>query len=65
MTRIARLEPHLSSDELKNRYKSASDRVESRRWHLLWLVSQWDVKFEQFSSSNFLTSFQSNQTFQF
>lgn len=31
---------HLSSEELKARYQSSSDPVESRRWHLLWLLSQ-------------------------
>lgn len=31
--------PHLSSTELKDRYQTSHDPVESRRWHLLWLVS--------------------------
>ncbi|WP_250122534.1 winged helix-turn-helix domain-containing protein [Chroococcidiopsis sp. CCMEE 29] len=45
MTRKAHLEPHLSSEELKARYRSTVDKVESRRWHLLWLVSaQWTIK---------------------
>lgn len=42
---IADLQPYLSSSELKNRYRLAAERVESRRWHLLWLVSQkWTIK---------------------
>ncbi|WP_250126319.1 IS630 family transposase [Chroococcidiopsis sp. CCMEE 29] len=45
MTRKAHLEPHLSSNELKTRYQLTTDKVESRRWHLLWLVSQkWTIK---------------------
>lgn len=45
MTRKAHLETHLSSSELKQQYQSASDKVESRRWHLLWLVSEdWTIK---------------------
>jgi hypothetical protein len=40
MVRKAHLHPHLTSCELKSRYLCASDRVESRRWHLLWLVSK-------------------------
>ncbi|MBC7972231.1 MAG: hypothetical protein H7Z11_19235 [Verrucomicrobia bacterium] len=31
---------HLKSEELKARYQGSTDLVESRRWHLLWLVSQ-------------------------
>jgi molybdenum-dependent DNA-binding transcriptional regulator ModE len=45
MTRKAHLETHLSSSELKQQYQSASDKVESRRWHLLWLVSEhWTLE---------------------
>ncbi|MEP0913256.1 winged helix-turn-helix domain-containing protein [Leptolyngbya sp. GB1-A1] len=40
MGRTITLENHLSSEELKARYQSSTDPVESRRWHLLWLVSQ-------------------------
>ena len=40
MGRTITLKNHLSSEELKARYQSSSDSVESRRWHLLWLVSQ-------------------------
>lgn len=45
MPRKAHLEPHLSSDELKNCYHHCRDPVESRRFHLLWLVSSgWQIK---------------------
>ena len=45
MSKKAHLESYLSSDELKTRYLSAKDLVESRRWHLLWLVSlDWSIK---------------------
>jgi len=40
MVKKAHLQPDLTSNELKTRYLCCSDRVESRRWHLLWLVSQ-------------------------
>ena len=40
MTRTISLVAHVSSEELKTRYQHSSDPVESRRWHLLWLVSQ-------------------------
>jgi hypothetical protein len=44
MVRKAYLHPYLTSKELKTRYLCSSDRVESRRWHLLWLVSQqWTI----------------------
>ncbi len=39
MGRKLQVEPHLSVDELKARYLHSRDPVESRRWHLLWLVS--------------------------
>ncbi len=39
------LAPHLSSAELKQRYRTAPDPVESRRWHLLWKISLgWTVR---------------------
>jgi transposase len=38
MPRPLHLEPHFSADELKARYRASPDPVESRRWHLLWLV---------------------------
>lgn len=40
MARTISLANHFSSDELKVRYQSSTDPVESRRWHLLWLLSQ-------------------------
>lgn len=40
MPRNAHLEGHLSSEELKQRYRASQDAVESRRYHLLWLISQ-------------------------
>ena len=40
MGRTIRLMDHLDSEELKARYQSSRDPVESRRWHLLRLVSQ-------------------------
>jgi len=45
MVKKAHLQPYLTSSELKARYLCCSDRVESRRWHLLWLVSkQWTIQ---------------------
>ncbi len=45
MAKKAYLIPDLSSVQLKARYLSTLDRVESRRWHLLWLVSEkWTIK---------------------
>ncbi|MEM7065877.1 MAG: helix-turn-helix domain-containing protein [Cyanobacteria bacterium P01_B01_bin.77] len=40
MPRKLTIIPHLSSTELKERYQTSHDPVESRRWHLLWLVSE-------------------------
>lgn len=41
----ARLEQHLPPNRLKSLYRHAPDRVEARRWHLLYLVSQqWTIK---------------------
>jgi Transposase and inactivated derivatives len=40
MARTISLANHFTSDELKTRYQRSTDPVESRRWHLLWLVSQ-------------------------
>ena len=40
MPRKLHLTPHLTSAELKAAYRSNTDPVESRRYHLLWLVSQ-------------------------
>jgi transposase len=39
MTRIAHLEPYLSAAELKERYREATNPIEVRRWHLLWLIA--------------------------
>ncbi|HEY9874867.1 MAG TPA: winged helix-turn-helix domain-containing protein [Candidatus Obscuribacterales bacterium] len=45
MGRILELVNHLSSEALQQRYRNATDPVELRRWHLLWLISQhWYVK---------------------
>ncbi|MEB3340427.1 helix-turn-helix domain-containing protein [Okeania sp.] len=45
MPKKAYLKSHLSESEIKSRYLQIKDRVESRRWHLLWLVSQkWTIK---------------------
>lgn len=45
MVKKVHLQAYLTSSELKTRYLCASDRVESRRWHLLWLVSQqWTIQ---------------------
>lgn len=40
MARTITLANHLSSEELKTRYHTSTDPVESRRYHLLWLVSK-------------------------
>lgn len=40
MSPKARLEPHLTVEELKQRYRQARDTTEARRWHLLYLVAQ-------------------------
>lgn len=45
MSRKAYLATHVSSSELKSRYQLTTDKVESRRWHLLWLVAEnWTIK---------------------
>ncbi len=45
MPKKAHLEAHLSAEELKLRYLHSCEPVESRRWHLLWMVSQgWTIK---------------------
>lgn len=44
MGRRLKIVNHLSSEELKARYQTATAPVKLRRWHLLWLVSQqWYV----------------------
>lgn len=40
MARKIHLTPHLSEADLKQCYRSSKDPIESRRFHLLWLVSQ-------------------------
>lgn len=40
MTRVAHLQPYLSEEELKNRYRRATNPVSARRWQLLWLIAQ-------------------------
>ena len=40
MPRKLHLEPHFSAADLKTRYRASRDPVESRRWHLLWLVCE-------------------------
>jgi molybdenum-dependent DNA-binding transcriptional regulator ModE len=45
MVKKAHLQPYLTSCELKTRYLSTSERVESVEKHLLWLVSQsWTIQ---------------------
>jgi len=39
MPRKLQLERHHQPAELKERYRSTSEPVEARRWHLIWLVS--------------------------
>jgi transposase len=34
------LQPHLSADDLYQRYRACRDAKEARRWHVLWLISQ-------------------------
>ncbi len=45
MPKKAYLATHFSSNELKQKYRTSTDSVESRRWHLLWKVSLgWTIK---------------------
>ncbi|NJN76823.1 MAG: helix-turn-helix domain-containing protein [Synechococcaceae cyanobacterium RL_1_2] len=45
MGKVAQLSNHLSAEELKEKYMKGTDRVEKRRYHILWLVSQkWTIK---------------------
>ncbi|UZO77687.1 hypothetical protein M8120_07080 [Microcystis aeruginosa str. Chao 1910] len=45
MPKKAYLAEHLSSEELKDRYRSSQDSVETRRWHLLGQISLgWTIK---------------------
>lgn len=40
MPRYATVTPHLTPDELGDRYRHAHDPVARTHWHLLWLVAQ-------------------------
>ena len=45
MPKKAYLAEHLSSEELKDRYRRSQDSVETRRWHLLGQISLgWTIK---------------------
>ena len=53
MGRTITLVNHLNSEELKTHYQRSSDPVESRRWHLLWLVSQQWYLLDAASNSHY------------
>ena len=40
MTSESCLQPHLTSDELRERYRHCAHAADKTRWHALWLVSQ-------------------------
>ena len=40
MPRRLKLEPHLTPDEIKKRFKAAREPIALRRWQVLYLVSQ-------------------------
>ena len=44
MARRTRLEPHLTQDELKQRYLKTEDLSERRHFHVLWLISQGETQ---------------------
>ncbi|WP_216349392.1 helix-turn-helix domain-containing protein [[Limnothrix rosea] IAM M-220] len=45
MPRQAKLAEYLSPKKLKEKYLTGEDRVERRRYQLLWLLSQsWTIK---------------------
>jgi transposase len=45
MGRRAKLSQELSKEQLKEKYMKGKARVEKRRYHILWLVSQkWKIK---------------------
>ena len=45
MVRKAKLVGHLTSLELKERYRKSQEAVAGRRWHLLWKISLgWSIK---------------------
>jgi transposase len=35
-----KLQPHLTAEEVKERYRTATDRAERTHFHVLWLISQ-------------------------
>lgn len=45
MPKKVKLVNHLNCEELKEKYLKSLDPIESRRWHLLWKISQsWSIK---------------------
>jgi hypothetical protein len=40
MPKTIKLEPHLTSKELDNRYRKAHDPVERSHYQILWLISE-------------------------
>ena len=45
MPKKVKLVNHLSSQQLKSKYRASSDPIEGRRWHLLWKISLgWNLK---------------------
>lgn len=44
MARRTKLEPHLTPDELKQRYLKTEDLSERSHFHVLWLISQGDTQ---------------------
>jgi transposase len=39
-----KLQPHLRAEELKERYRTATDRAERTHFHVLWLISQGETQ---------------------
>jgi transposase len=39
-----KLQPHLTAEELKERYRTATDRAERTHFHVLWLISQGETQ---------------------
>jgi len=45
MPKSVTLAAHLSTEQLKHRYRKSSNSIELRRWHLLWKIAQgWTMK---------------------
>ena len=45
MPKKAYLASHITTFELKKRYRQSKNPIESRRWHLLWKIAQgWTIK---------------------